>query len=58
MCDLLTDTQKTTRWTVVTVCDAVTEILIFLLSVAVVVPLQMKLNRKITVLFSFAPRLA
>ncbi|EXJ77509.1 hypothetical protein A1O3_09736 [Capronia epimyces CBS 606.96] len=47
----------TTRWNAVAVIDAVTELLIFSLSVIVVVPLQMRLDRKIAVMLAFAPRL-
>lgn len=37
--------------------DAVTEIGIFILAIVVVMPLQMQLHRKISVIWSFAPRL-
>lgn len=49
--------DMTTRWVAVGVIDAITECLIFLLSVAVVVPLQMRVDRKISVILAFAPRL-
>ncbi|KIV95883.1 hypothetical protein PV10_03484 [Exophiala mesophila] len=47
----------TGRWTAVAAVDAVTEVGIFILAIAVVMPLQMKLHRKISVIWSFAPRL-
>ncbi|KIY03997.1 uncharacterized protein Z520_00689 [Fonsecaea multimorphosa CBS 102226] len=48
----------TKRWSAVAVVDGITEILIFLLSLAVVLPLHMSTDRKVSVLLTFAPRLA
>ncbi|OAP62853.1 hypothetical protein AYL99_02080 [Fonsecaea erecta] len=48
----------TKRWSAVAVVDGISEVLIFLLSVAVVVPLHMSTDRKLSVLLTFAPRLA
>lgn len=49
--------SQTTRWNVVAIIEAITEVLIFSLSLAVVLPLHMRTSRKISVLLSFAPRL-
>ncbi|OAL37090.1 hypothetical protein AYO20_03567 [Fonsecaea nubica] len=48
----------TKRWTAVAVVDGITEALIFILSMIVVLPLHMSTDRKISVLLTFAPRLA
>ncbi|OQV09663.1 hypothetical protein CLAIMM_13762 isoform 3 [Cladophialophora immunda] len=48
----------TKRWSAVAVVDGITEVLIFLLSLAVVLPLHMSTDRKVSVLLTFAPRLA
>ncbi|KIW90865.1 uncharacterized protein Z519_08648 [Cladophialophora bantiana CBS 173.52] len=48
----------TKRWSAVAVIDGVTEVLIFFLSLAVVLPLHMSTDRKVSVLLTFAPRLA
>ena len=45
------------RFTGIAIIDAASEILIFILSVVVVIPLQMAVARKVTVVLSFLPRL-
>lgn len=53
----ITNSKQADRWIGVAVTDTITEILIFLLSIIVVFPLQMRVQRKITVALSFLPRL-
>lgn len=49
--------SQVTRWTVIGTIDAVTEVLIFAISVVVIFPLRMTLSRKVTASFCFMLRL-
>ncbi|KAJ9603547.1 hypothetical protein H2200_011733 [Cladophialophora chaetospira] len=46
------------RWTAVAIIDGITEVLIFALSLAVILPLHMSKDRKTSAILTFAPRLA
>jgi hypothetical protein len=48
---------QVTRWTVIGVLDAITEVMILALSVAVIFPLRMAWPKKLQAIFCFALRL-